>query len=58
MSIRCLLGIHRPSLSSIARKNGQYVALCESCARPLERAAQEARWLAAEPLYERNRHAA
>jgi hypothetical protein len=57
MSIRCLLGIHRPSLSSIARKNGQYVALCEGCARPLERA-QEGRWLATEPLYERKTNAA
>ena len=49
--------MHRPSLSSIARKNGQYVALCESCARPLEREG-DARWSAAEPLYERKHHAA
>jgi hypothetical protein len=57
MSIRCLLGIHRVSLSSIARKNGQYVGLCESCARPLERSG-DGRWTAADPLYERKTHAA
>ena len=57
MSIRCFLGIHRASLASIVRKNGDYIALCETCARPLERN-QDGRWIAAEPLYERKSRAA
>jgi hypothetical protein len=57
MGLRCLFGVHRVSISSIALKNGQYIALCESCARPLERNA-EGRWFAAEPLYDRKSHAA
>jgi hypothetical protein len=57
MSIRCFLGIHRASLASIVRKNGEYLALCETCARPLERN-QDGRWIAAEPLYERKSRAA
>jgi hypothetical protein len=57
MSIRCLLGLHRPSLASIARKNSHYVALCENCARPLKRSGDR-RWAAAEPLYERKPDAA
>ncbi len=50
MSIRCLVGVHRPSLSAITRRNGGYATLCEDCARPLEREA-EGRWAASEPLY-------
>jgi hypothetical protein len=58
MSIRCLFGAHRASLHSIARKNGHYTALCEGCARPLERHA-DGGWVAAEPLYEQHKsHAA
>ena len=58
MSIRCLFGAHRASLHSIARKNGHYIALCESCGRPLERHG-DGRGLAAEALYEqRKTHAA
>ena len=49
MSIACLFGHHRPSLQSITRRQGGYVAFCESCARPLERSA-EGRWRASEPL--------
>ena len=51
MSIRCLFGLHQPSLSSITRRQGGYASLCESCARPLERR-QNGRWVASEPLYE------
>jgi hypothetical protein len=54
MSIRCLFGAHRASISSIARKGGHYIALCESCARPLERE-PDGRWVAAEPLYDRRK---
>jgi len=49
MSIACLFGHHRPSLQSITRRQGGYAAICESCARPLERSA-EGRWRASEPL--------
>lgn len=49
MSIACLLGLHRPSIASIARRPGGYAALCEGCARPLERT-QEGRWGASAPL--------
>lgn len=49
MSIRCLFGSHRPSVTSVARKGSGYVALCEGCARPLERS-REGRWAASEPL--------
>ena len=49
MSLRCLFGLHRPSVASMTRRQAGYVALCEHCARPLERAA-DGRWLASEPL--------
>lgn len=49
MSMSCLFGRHRPSLGSIRRKGHGYAALCEACARPLERA-EHSRWAAAEPL--------
>ncbi|HEX8400108.1 MAG TPA: hypothetical protein VF628_00225 [Allosphingosinicella sp.] len=51
MSLRCLFGYHRPSLSSITRRPTGYSAICESCARPLERGG-DTRWVACEPLYE------
>jgi len=49
MSLTCLFGYHRPSLQSIARRQGGYSALCEACARPLQRS-PEGRWQASEPL--------
>jgi hypothetical protein len=51
MSIRCLLGYHRPSLGAITRRQNGYATICESCARPLERHAA-GRWVASDPLYE------
>ena len=51
MSLRCLFGVHRPSLNSIVRREAGYASLCESCARPLERE-QNGRWVASEPLYD------
>jgi hypothetical protein len=51
MSLRCLFGYHRPSPTSIMRRQAGYAALCESCARPLERGS-ESRWIASDPLYE------
>jgi len=49
MSIACLFGRHTPSLSSIRKRGTGYAAICESCARPLEREAQ-GKWMASEPL--------
>ncbi len=51
MSLRCLLGYHRPSLGAITRRQGGYHTICESCARPLERHGAS-RWVASDPLYE------
>jgi hypothetical protein len=51
MSLRCLFGLHRPSLISIIRRRHHYGALCEDCARPLQRE-ESGRWVACEPLYE------
>ncbi len=51
MSLRCLFGYHRPSLSSITRRQSGYSAICESCARPLERTSNS-RWVASDPLYD------
>jgi hypothetical protein len=51
MSLRCLIGLHRPSLGSILRRRGGYAGLCEACGRPLERD-EHGKWLASEPLYE------
>ncbi len=49
MSLCCLLGIHRPSLTAIVRRPGGYGTLCETCARPLHRQ-EHGRWQATEPL--------
>jgi len=49
MSIACLFGRHAPSLSSIRRRGAGYAAICESCARPLERQ-EQGKWVASEPL--------
>lgn len=49
MHLACLFGRHRPSLTSIRRKGAGYAALCDSCARPLERA-EHGKWIASEPL--------
>lgn len=51
MSLRCIFGYHRPSLSAITRRQGGYATICESCARPLERHVN-GRWVASDPLYE------
>ncbi|PSJ36408.1 hypothetical protein C7I55_26585 [Sphingomonas deserti] len=50
MKLLCFLGLHRPSTCSMTRRGGHFVALCESCARPLERAA-DGTWRACDPLY-------
>jgi hypothetical protein len=49
MSLLCLFGRHNPSLHSVARSATGYRALCDACARPLERTSS-GRWYASEPL--------
>ncbi|HEY0115531.1 MAG TPA: hypothetical protein VGB54_07400 [Allosphingosinicella sp.] len=49
MSLKCLFGVHRPSLASIGRKGRGYVAYCDACARPLERS-EGGRWEPSAPL--------
>jgi len=49
MSLLCLFGRHRPSLHSVARSRNGYSALCEACARPLERGG-DTPWRASAPL--------
>jgi hypothetical protein len=52
MSILCFFGRHKASPVTMARsKNGTYVAICESCRRPLERQ-DDGSWQASEPLYD------
>jgi hypothetical protein len=57
MMLSCLFGIHRPTVASIVRRHNGYAALCEACARPLERE-HNGKWVASEPLYERADRAA
>jgi hypothetical protein len=49
MSLRCFFGFHRSALNAISRRPEGYVSICESCARPLQRAAS-GRWTASPPL--------
>lgn len=58
MSILCFLGRHKPSQASMARgRDGRYVALCETCACPLERD-ESLSWRASAPLVQRSNRAA
>ena len=51
MNPLCQLGVHRPILASIVRKDGQLQAMCEACSEPIER--RQNRWsLAARPTTE------
>jgi hypothetical protein len=49
MSLTCLIGIHRPSLSSITKRQDSLAGLCEGCGRPLEKATG-GKWALTEPL--------
>jgi hypothetical protein len=49
MRWKCGLGLHTPSLITIARKRDRLHALCEGCGAPLERNAQ-GRWKTGRPL--------
>jgi hypothetical protein len=51
-SFTCLLGLHRPSLTSIARAAAGYQSICGRCARRMERP-HEGRWTVSEPLHQR-----
>jgi len=37
MNLRCLLGRHRPMLTSIIPRDRGFVALCDGCGAPIER---------------------
>jgi hypothetical protein len=52
MSLRCHLGLHRPMLNSISRREHGFGALCESCSTPIERS-ENGRWVATQPLTSR-----
>ena len=52
MSLLCNLGIHKPDLRSIVRKQNRLEALCEACACRIEKG-DSGRWTAAAPLLER-----
>jgi hypothetical protein len=49
MSLRCLLGRHRPMLTSIISRGESYAALCDDCGAPIERS-EGGRWTNSEPL--------
>ena len=54
MSLRCLIGAHRPSLVSILKAKGRgWVALCDGCGARLERT-DEGRWSVSKPLASSN----
>jgi hypothetical protein len=49
MSWLCFLGLHRRSLSSVAKRGEVESSLCERCARPLIK--RNGHWVETEPLY-------
>jgi hypothetical protein len=49
MSFRCILGRHRPMLTSIVRRTSGFEALCDECGLPIERS-EGSRWISSEPL--------
>jgi hypothetical protein len=49
MSLLCLFGRHKPLLHSVTKSHRGYRALCDHCARPLERELN-GQWEASEPL--------
>jgi hypothetical protein len=49
MSLRCLLNVHRPMLTSIVRRPDRFTALCDECGALIERS-DDSRWAKSEPL--------
>ncbi|WP_106512707.1 hypothetical protein [Allosphingosinicella deserti] len=49
MSLRCILGLHRPSPLSIRRNEAGLRSLCENCGLPLQKT-EGAKWVEARPL--------
>jgi hypothetical protein len=49
MNLKCLIGLHRPSLTTIARRGDGFTALCEGCPTPLGRR-KDGHWAACSPL--------
>jgi len=49
MRLRCFLGLHKPMLTSIVRKDHRFKALCDACTLPIERS-EFGRWAVSAPL--------
>lgn len=49
MSLACLFGVHRPSLSSIAKRPFGLAGLCDGCERPMTKVG-DGKWTLADPL--------
>jgi hypothetical protein len=54
MSLLCLLGRHRPMLTSIIQRGRGFSALCDHCGAPIERDPSR-RWVNATPLISSDR---
>jgi len=57
MSLRCLMGRHRPLLASILKREDRLTALCNDCGLPIERT-ENGRWSLSDPLISRRDKAA
>lgn len=57
MNLRCFLGRHRPLLTSIAKREAGYSALCNECGLPIKRE-ESGRWTLPQPLVSRRDEAA
>jgi hypothetical protein len=57
MSLLCLLGRHRPMLTSIIQRGRGFSALCDHCGAPIERG-EGGRWTHVAPLGSRTDQAA
>lgn len=57
MSLRCLLGRHRPFVTSIVQRTAGFSALCNDCGFPIERS-NKGRWMGAESLIAKREQAA
>jgi len=57
MSLRCLLGRHRPFVTSIVQRTAGFSALCNDCGFPIERS-NKGRWMGVESLIAKRDQAA
>jgi hypothetical protein len=49
MSLQCLFGLHRRSLTAITMRSGSYASLCQSCGRPMVKS-EKGKWVLPDPL--------